>query len=277
MQRLGLLGRAACALIPVLLLCGTAWADPAGDEKKDDKKAAPKTEAVKKDAPKKKDPAKKKGDSKDLVGDDEEEVEVTSRYPGEEREFGPIDLNYRGALELSFFSGWNMYSSELELETGGGLYGTLRFTINLGEESQWGLDLNATATRMNYKLREQIDGFEVNTRDEVTITTWMAGFTYRLTSLRFEYATPYIRLGLGICYFDTSESKGTADGTAQIIRIERAIGFAGALNVGFDYKMDKHWSLRVETGLEVWSVNWLDEKETHLVGSIFSLGVVLHM
>ena len=213
-------------------------------------------------------------------------IEVKSYYPREEAEFGPIAPEYRGPVELSLYGGWTMYSGDLDVESGGSLLGGVRFTVNFGEEDQVGLDFTWGVTRINFHIDETDSvagrGFgRKDIRGEVTINSFVVGLTYRMTYLRFEYLTPFVRAGVGVNYFEDEVGRGTFqpnnNGALQQFteRLDSEFGIMGRLGFGFDYKIDKNWSIRTEYSLDVMINSWADRDDPQFAGNA-QLGFVWH-
>lgn len=210
-----------------------------------------------------------------------------SYYPAEEEEFGPIDPKYRGPVELSLFGGWTLFGDELDLQDGGSFTGGVRFTVNFGEESQVGLSLGYSATRIGFDLEDRNVRFgtQLGTRrldSEVSIHSILLGLTYRLTYLRWEYFTPYVRLDLGLNYFDDTTAigvfsvNGSGAGTAVRGKVESAFGFTAGLAIGIDYKISRNWSARFETSGAFWSTEWREDESGTIVFNTLQLGIVWH-
>ena len=206
-------------------------------------------------------------------------------YPAEEEEFGPIDVNYRGPVELSVFGGWRVYSDELDVESGGAFIGGARLTLNLFENHRLGLDFSYSVTRINFN----VDGTtslnnvtrRTKTRGEVTINSFLVGATHRMDYLRLEYLTPFIRAGLGVNYFDKTTGHGqsfSAIGTAPLPfqeKIKAEFGLLVQLGIGFDYKLDRNWSFRLGTNVDAMINDWADRDSPQFAGNL-EMGVVWH-
>jgi hypothetical protein len=229
------------------------------------------------------------GPSSDDDGDvdDDDEIESLSFYPAEEAEFGPIDPEYRGPLELSLFTGWVFFSHDLDLDTGGGLFPGVRVSFNFGEQSRLGLDVSYGTTRINFKLKDtnvqfgnQFGSRQVGS--EVSIHNLTMGLTYRMTYLRWEYLTPYVRAQMGLNYFDDTRANGTfaANGTGAPVavsaKVDSAFGFSIGAALGFDYKLSRNWSLRAETSIGYWQTDWREDENGAFVSVPLSFGVVWH-
>ena len=220
------------------------------------------------------------------AGADEVRVNL-SYYPAEEEEFGPIDPSYRGPVELSLFGGWTFFGDNLDLQEGGALMGGVRLTANFGEESRVGLSLGYSATRIDFDLEDRNVRFgtQLGTRrldSEVSIHSLLVGLTYRLTYLRWEYFTPYVRLDLGLNYFDDTDAIGVfaanGSGAATAVRgkVDSAFGFAAGLALGIDYKISRNWSARFETSGAYWSTKWREGESSTFVFNTLQLGIVWH-
>lgn len=218
----------------------------------------------------------------------QEEVRVNlSYYPAEEEEFGPIDPSYRGPVELSLFGGWTLFGDELDLEDGGAFMGGGRFTINFGDDSQVGLSFGYSVTRINFDLEDRNVRFgtQLGTRrldSEVSIHSILVGLTYRLTYLRWEYFTPYVRLDLGMNYFDDTtangvfRANGSGNPTAVQGKVASAFGFTAGLALGIDYKISRNWSARFETSGAYWSTEWREDESGTVVFNTLQVGFVWH-
>jgi opacity protein-like surface antigen len=183
------------------------------------------------------------------------------------------------------YGGWTMYSGDLDVEEGGALLGGVRFTVNFGEDDRIGLDFQWGITRINFKVKDNIQlgnvAGEAKLRGEVTINQFLVGLTYRMTYLRLEYLTPFVRLGLGANYFDGTSGSGTfrpnnnGGLTATRQRIDSELGAVVQLGVGFDYKFDKNWSLRWEWSGDLMINDWADRDSPQFAGNV-QIGVVWH-
>ncbi len=199
---------------------------------------------------------------------------MTAYYPDEEREFGPIMPDYRGPVELSLYAGWSIFSPELDWTTGAVLGGA-RFTVNGGEESEIGIDFNWGVTRTQYALSEG----GATARGEVTVHTFMAGLTYRMSFLRSHLLTPFVRVAMGAVYFDESEFSVRAGTTRIRGKLPASYGWAGQLGLGLDYKLAKNWSFRMESSVDLWITDWREGKhgwEGLVQGNVFQAGIVWH-
>lgn len=210
-----------------------------------------------------------------------------SYYPGEEKEFGPIHPSYRGPVELSLFGAWTLFGDAMDLQDGGAFMGGARFTINLGHESRVGLSVAYSATRIGFDLEDTNVRFgtQVGTRrldSEVSIHSVQLGLTYRLTYLRWEYFTPYVRLDLGLNYFDETSAIGdfraNGSGTRTAVRgeVDSALGFSAGLSLGIDYKISRNWSARFETSGAYWVTKWREDESGTFVFNTLQFGVVWH-
>jgi len=221
-----------------------------------------------------------------MPADDGEMIQVESYYPREEAEFGPVAPEYRGPVELSLYGGWTMYSGDLDVEKGGALLGGLRFSVNFGEEDQVGLDFSWGITRINFHIDENDSvanlGFgRKDIRGEVTINSFLVGVTYRMTYLRFEYLTPYVRAAVGVNYFEDEVGRGTfranGNGPSQLFteRLDSEFSLMAQVGFGFDYKLDKNWSIRTEYSLDVMLSDWAERDDPQFAGNA-QFGVVWH-
>jgi len=201
-------------------------------------------------------------------------IEVKSYYPAEEREFGAIEVDYRGPFEFSFYTGWAIHDGRAEVENGGSLHAGTRIAANFGQRV--GLDVDWTITRINLIATRRIDGNWIHARGEVSISTFTAGLTYRFVGWRMELFTPYVRLAGGLVYFNETEHKGMVNGTPQVIKFPSTTGAAVFVGLGLDYKMARNWTFRGEVGLDVWVADWLDRREVLLNANVFRFGLVWH-
>ena len=212
-------------------------------------------------------------------------TKVKSWYPAEEEEFGPIDVDYRGPVELSIFGGYRVYSSDLDVQRGGAFIGGGRLTLNLFDDHRVGLDFSYSVTRINFKVdgTANVGGGPRATklRGEVTINSFLVGATYRMDYLRLEYLTPFVRAGLGVNYFDGTEGKGSAFSPTGLPplphreKIDAEFGLLVQLGMGFDYKLDRNWSFRVGTNIDAMINDWADRDSPQFAGNV-EMGIVWH-
>lgn len=214
----------------------------------------------------------------------EEIVEVTSYYPAEEREFGPIMPEFRGPVELSLYGSWNFFSPTLDMVTGGALFGGARVTANFGEQGEVGAELDWTVSRFRFHQRGLrtaggIGSTYATVRSLVTVHTATFGATFRLTFLRSGLLTPFVRFGVGMVYFDAVDTTAQISGGTTPIKLDSSTGLAVVLGAGFDYKLAKNWSFRFETGGSLWMTDWREGDGTYeaeWVANSAQIGIVWH-
>jgi opacity protein-like surface antigen len=230
-------------------------------------------------------PAASQPTSQPAEADHHHATKVKSWYPEEEEEFGPIDVDYRGPVELSIFGGYRVYSSDLDVQRGGGFIGGARLTLNLFDDHRVGLDFSYSVTRLNFNVDGTtiIGGQQRQTkvRGEVTINSFLIGATYRMDYLRLEYLTPFVRAGLGVNYFDSTEGNGRAFSptglppVAHRDSIDAEFGLLVQLGTGFDYKLDRNWSFRVGTNVDAMINDWADRDSPQFAANV-EMGIVWH-
>ena len=223
--------------------------------------------------------------SQPSAADHDHRAPVKSWYPEEEEEFGPIDVDYRGPVELGIFGGYRLYSDGLGLQKGGAFIGGARLTLNLFEDHRVGLDFSYSVTRIAYQVQGKtvVNGTTrlTKVRGEVTVNSFLTGATYRMDYLRLEYLTPFVRVGLGVNYFDSTEGQGQSFspiGTPAVPyseKIEAEFGLLIQLGMGFDYKFDRNWSLRVGTNVDAMINDWADTDSPQFAGNV-EMGIVWH-
>lgn len=246
---------------------------------------APPTDQPPTDAP----PADTTTDPADTdQADASSEVSVDSYYPAEEAEFGPIDPDYRGPVELSPYMGYSFFDNDkFGIEDSGGFFGGARVTFNFGNESNIGFDVTWGTTRLDFEHKDTNERFnnQVGTRtlnSEVTIHNFTLGLTYRMNYLRTEYLTPFVRFEVGVNYFDDLKTKatfipnGATSGQLVNAKLESAFGASVQLAMGFDYKLSRNWSLRLESGGGYWFTDWREGENGGFIFNALQFGVVWH-
>lgn len=161
----------------------------------------------------------------------------------EEEEFGPIDFDYRGPLELTLSGGAYIFDggvAESKLDNGGS--GSARLTFNLSSTNSYAFELYFGMTRTNYRVRLDAPGFGTNpdgsslfNRNKAFIYFGDANIVFRPSGLAFDYAQFYLSIGGSIAYFD--RFRGASP--------ENDYGYGGNIEFGLDYKLDRTWSLKL--------------------------------
>ncbi|MDC3378866.1 porin family protein, partial [Planctomycetota bacterium] len=224
-------------------------------------------------------------DEEDLL---DEPVRIRPLYPVEEREFGPVMVDYRGPVELNLYAGWTMYSGNLDIQKGGSAVVGGRFSFNFGPDDEYALDLNVASTVAHYRQRKSRGNVEEIFSGDVNINSITIGGTYRLRKLRFEYLTPYVSAGLGVTVFGASNGRGvrilrspvqTPQASIQTPitkRLDLSVAPTLSLGFGFDYKIDKNWSIRVDVRDDILLYTDFRSGESFGNATTFTAGLIWH-